>query len=123
MSQQLESPRLFVIEKNPPDSFVIFGGERVYWVTDEGKFLHETSLFRRLDCSEYWTTQVIEDRQRIIVIYESGVLALDEDLRVRWHRKKFFNDVFVSSEDDVLKFVQDHDTPWNMRATDGTDIS
>jgi hypothetical protein len=123
VSGQLQYPRVLLVEGNPPDFFALFGGERVYWVTDSGKLLSEISLFRRLEDTEYWTTKIIEDRQRIIIVYESGVLALDEDLKVRWHRKKFFNDVFVGVEGDILKFVQDHDTPWRMRAKDGADIS
>jgi hypothetical protein len=123
VSQQLRCPRIFVIEGNPLDSFVVFGGERMYRVIVDGRILCETSLYRRFDDTEYWTTKIIEDRRGIIIVYEGGVLAVDEDLKVRWHRKKFFNDVFVAAEDNVLKFVRDHDAPWSMRADDGTDIS
>jgi hypothetical protein len=123
ISQQLKLPRVLVIEENPLDSFALFGGERMYWVTDKGTLLHEISLFRQLDATEYWTTEVVEDGRGIVITYDAGVLALGEDLRVRWHRKKFFNDVFVGLDGDILKFVQDHDTPWSMRADDGAEIA
>jgi hypothetical protein len=57
------------------------------------------------------------------MIYEGGVLAMDENLQVRWQKKKFFNDVFLALEADRLKFVQDGETQWSMRADDGSTLT
>jgi hypothetical protein len=121
LSQQLEAPRVFVIEGTPPDRFLIFGGEKMYWLTPEGLILEEFRLLREQRHEEYWQTQIVGCSDGILAIYEGGVVAIDENLQVRWQKKKFFNDVFVGLEDGFLNFVQDDDTLWRMRVSDGAE--
>jgi hypothetical protein len=123
VSERLRAPRVVVIEGTPHDSFVLFGGSKFYTVTQRGKVQRETSLFREVQMAEYWTTEFVEYGRGLLLIYEAGVLALDENLHVRWHAKKFFNDAFVALEGDSLKFIQDGETPWRMRADLGSTIT
>ena len=55
----------------------------------------------------------------MIVIYEVGLLMLDAKLRVRWHQRKYINDVFVGIEQGLIKFVRDHELAWAVRIEDG----
>jgi hypothetical protein len=122
VSEQLECPRIFIIEGTPLDLFVLFGGVKAYWVSTDGKVQSEFSLFRRSGEEEYWTTVIKEKNAGIIIIYEAGVLAINETLQVQWHEPKFFNDDFVGIEGDALNFVRDHDLRWLMRLQDGAKL-
>jgi hypothetical protein len=93
VSEQLECPRVFVIEGALPDAFLLIGGEKAYEIATDGTVRSEASLFRKWGEEEYWTTRIIEHASGVIVIYEAGVMAIGEDLALRWHTPKFFNDV------------------------------
>lgn len=119
VSERLDRPRVFVFEAAPLDTFLVLGGEKAYWLTCDGAVKAESPLFRKWGEEEYWTTQIIEQENGAIVIYEAGVLAIDEALQVRWHKPKLLNDDFVAVEGNLLKFARDHDAEWFMSLEDG----
>ncbi|HEY8185264.1 MAG TPA: hypothetical protein VIF64_04295 [Pyrinomonadaceae bacterium] len=114
-SEQLEHPRVFQIEGSVVGHFLIMGGEKVYKITVAGELEKEIRLFRNRGEEEYWDTLIIQRPHDLIVIYEAGVLVIDSGLDGRFHKRKLFNDIFVATEGDVLKFVRDHDTEWSMK--------
>lgn len=118
VSEQLSTPRVFIIEGRSPDTFMLFGGERLYWVSPDGDTRSE-KLFRERGWEEYWTTEIIEQQRAAIIIYESGVIMIDEALQVRWHARKYFNDSFIAVEGSVLRFRQDGQDEWSIRIEDG----
>src|SRR5262245_40370271 len=119
VSEQLDRPRIFLFEGTDRNMFMVFGGEKTYWITTEGRVKDVYPLFREKGYEEYWTTRIIESGDRLVIIYESGVLLIDASLRVCWHVRKYFNDEFVGSEGGLLKFVVE-DTEWTMRLDDGS---
>ena len=114
VSEQLEEPRVFVIEGVDTNRFFIFGGENAFWVSTDLTETSRLDLFRKAGLEEYWTTTVLEQSRTLIFIYEAGVLAIDERLQVLLHREKLINDFFVAIEHDALKFVRDHEEEWLM---------
>jgi hypothetical protein len=120
VSERLACPRVFAIEGTPLDTFLLFGGERIYWLTSQGAMKAELLLFRKWGEEEYWTTEFIEQGGGVIVVYEGGLLAIDEALQVRWHKPKLLNDQFVAMEGNTLKFVRDHDVERFIRLEDGS---
>ena len=92
VSERLPCPRLFIIEGGPDDRFLTFGGEKLYWISHDGSILNELSLYRHYQDAEYWETKFITRSQDLVIIYEAGVLILDPDLHVVFHKKKFLND-------------------------------
>jgi hypothetical protein len=119
-SEQLECPRVFVVQGEVPDMFMLFGGVKAYWVSVGGKVLSELSLFRRSSEEEYWTTHLVDRDDEIIIIYEAGVLVVNDELQVRWHMPKYFNDDFVGIKGDSLEFMRDQNKAWFVRLKDGT---
>lgn len=122
VSEQLYCPRVFVMEGTPSDMFLIFGGQFIYWITHDGQIRHKDSLFRTWGEEEYWTMEVIEHGSLTIVIYEAGVLAIEETLRVRWHSPKMFNDHFLALEGNMLKFLREEEVEWLMHLEDGATV-
>jgi hypothetical protein len=122
VSERLACPRVFALEGTSRDTFLLFGGERIYWLTSQGAIKAELLLFRKWGEEEYWTTEFIEQGGGVIVIYEGGVLAIDEALKIRWHKPKLFNDQFVAMEGNTLKFVRDHDVERFIRLEDGNTV-
>jgi hypothetical protein len=90
VSERLANPRVFVIEGTSPDTFLLFGGERMYLVSTNGEVKSEFATFREWGYEEYWVTDIIQQQAAIVIIYESGVLMIDEALQVRWHKFKYF---------------------------------
>ncbi len=120
VSEQLECPRVFVIEGAPRDAFLLFGGEKAYWLTSDGAVKAESPLFRKWGEEEFWTMRILDHGSGVVVIYEAGVMAIDEALQVRWHKLKLLNDQFVALEGNVLKFARDDDAEWFMHLEDGS---
>jgi hypothetical protein len=122
VSEELSIPRIFIIEGADPNTFMLFGGERLYWISTGGEVNSEIALFRELGEAEYWTTDIIQrdGAAAVVIIYEAGVLMIDEALQVRWHKPKLYNDLFVAVEENVLKFRRDHEEEWFMRLEDGS---
>ena len=114
ISEELDEPRVFVIEGADPDRFFVFGGEIAFWVSVDLTQIERLKLFRDAGTEEYWATTILEQPQALIIIYEAGVLVIDERLQVLMHQKKFFNDSFITIEENALKFVRDHDEKWLM---------
>ena len=120
VSEHLSNPRVFIIEGTSPDTFLLFGGERMYWLSTSGEVKSEFVTFREWGDEEYWVTDIIQHQRAIVIIYELGVLMIDEALRVRWHQPKYFNDDLVTVEGDALKFSRDGEEEWFIRLEDGS---
>jgi hypothetical protein len=123
ISKQLAQPRIFIIEGSFADTFLLFGGKVMYWLTRDGVKRAELRLFRSSGYEEYWTTSMIDRESSLLIVYESGVLAIGKNLDVIWHREKLFNDIFVSATDDTLTFLRDRELEWTTRLSDGKIIS
>ena len=121
ISERLRTPRIFVIEGKPNETFAIFGGERIYWISTLGKVEKDFQTFRTYADAEYWETKLIERPSDVVLIYEAGVSVMDEDLRIRCHKAKFSNDFFVAIEGDSITLLRDHDTEWRMQLVEGND--
>jgi hypothetical protein len=117
-SERLDYPRVFVIAGKPSDTLVLFGGEQVYWLSTEGKLRKIFKTFRSSDTEEYWETQIIERSRDVVIVYEAGILVIDENLAITCHKQKLFNDFFVSIEGDSIKFLRDQETEWQMQLAD-----
>jgi hypothetical protein len=120
VSEQLSNPRVFIIEGTSPDTFLLFGGERLYWVSANGEVKSEFATFREWGSEEYWVTDIIPQQDALVIIYESGVLMIGEALQVRWHQSKYFNDDLVAVEGRALKFSRDGQEEWIIRLEDGS---
>lgn len=114
ISEQLDSPRVFVSEGVDPNRFFVFGGEIAFWVSTDLTQVSRFDLFRRTGLEEYWTTTILEQSQSLMFVYESGVLVIDERLQVVTHREKLINDFFVAIEGDAVRFSRDHEDEWLM---------
>ena len=114
ISEQLESPRVFVSEGLDPNRFFLFGGETAFWVNTNLTQVSRFDLFRQTGLEEYWTTTIVEQPQSLIFVYESGVLVIDERLQVVMHHEKLINDFFVAIEDNALRLSRDHEDEWLM---------
>jgi hypothetical protein len=121
ISEQLQAPRIFVIEGKPNETFAIFGGERIYWISTAGKVVKDFQTFRTYAEAEYWETKIINRPSDAVLIYESGVSVIDEDLRIRCHKIKFFNDFFAALEGDSITLLRDHDVKWRMQLVQEND--
>lgn len=115
ISERLRTPRIFVIEGKQNETFAIFGGERIYWISTSGKIEKDFQTFRTYADAEYWETKLIERPSDAVLIYEAGVSVIDEDLRITCHKAKFFNDFFVAIEGDSITLLRDHNTEWRMQ--------
>jgi hypothetical protein len=120
VSEQLSCPRVFVIEGRSPDTFLLFGGERMYWLSTGGAVKSELVTFRKWGDEEYWVTDIIQQQAAVVIIYELGVLMIDEALQVRWHQSKYFNDDLAAVEGGALKFSRDGQEEWFIRLEDGS---
>ena len=63
-------------------------------------------LFRSVDeDSGFHATRFIEAGDRLLLVYEGGVMCVDRASNVMWHSKKYWDDVLVSASADRVCFV------------------
>jgi hypothetical protein len=96
------------------------GGTRLHHLAADGSRRGATELFRRSADQEYWQTKIVERERDLIVIYEAGVLVIDETLKIPFHQPKLYNDVFSNIEGNEIRFVRDHDREWVMALSDSS---
>ncbi len=90
--ETVDAPRIFAISGKSADSVPLLGGPIAYRVYDSAHAEEAFRLYGESAYAEYWETRLTETDLRLLVVYEGGVLLPDEDLRVVWHRKKYFDD-------------------------------
>lgn len=116
--EMLDDPRVFVIEGRRIDHVCLIGGAQTYSISSLGGIEKTGRLFREDSLTEYWTTLLCEKQDDLLIIYESGVLILDDLFHVRFHQKKMINDVLINVGKNSLTFVRDHETEWSMDLPD-----
>lgn len=105
-----EAPRVHVIKGNPSDQVFLFGGEIAYRLHSDGRVLESLVTYRHRDLDEFWDTKILLlEEEILIVIYETGVIAINQDLQVQWHVHKLVNDFFSHIEGKQLMFLRDHE--------------
>jgi hypothetical protein len=71
-------------------------------IVSEGELL-KCQLFRNVDeDTGFYRTEWLEVGQRLICVYESGILAWNEGGQQLWHISKFWDDVFAGFEGERL---------------------
>jgi hypothetical protein len=122
VSELEEEPRVFVIEGRNPSTAMLFGGETIYWLTNNGKIerTYHTQRTNEGSDTEYWVTELHQVGAKTVIIYEAGVLCLDESLEVLWGTRKYYNDFSRGIIDGRLRFLRDHDEEWFLNLSDGS---
>jgi hypothetical protein len=110
-------PRVLLLTGETTD-LRTFGGPTSYLVSlSSREVLDTTTTWRAWETAEYWSTEILTDASGFVVVYESGVLSMDPTLRIRWHVKKGFDDIFKGSRDGRLEFLNNESTWHVVRAT------
>jgi hypothetical protein len=107
VSEQINVARIFVVEGHSSDYFLVFGGEILYWLGRDGKLLREFKTLRDFDLVEYWKTYYYVQESFIVIIYESDIIKINNNLEVVWHRPKHLIDCLLGAEDGKLRFERD----------------
>jgi len=122
-AETAEAPRVFVISGTPSNALVLLGGTRVYHVDSLGHSQILSCLDRDMVNTEFWSMRLLLVQLGVVVVYEGGVLLVNRDLGVRWHVRKFYNDLLDRVEQDHLWFLEDHEQPWSINLGSGANTT
>lgn len=103
---RLDQPRVFMFSDTTNSSIMLFGGEMAYRLGSQEGVVTPVPTFRRYEESGLWTTDVIAHGQVLIVLYDTAILVLDENLNIKWHGRKNWTDRFVYVDDNVLQLAE-----------------
>jgi hypothetical protein len=117
-----DTTRIFSIRGKPPNPLLVLGGPRAYTVADDGHIREQLDLERSCEFAEYWSTQLVDLGSAILVILESEVLLIDDDLHLKWRHPKLFNDFFEKLDGGIAIFRRDHTDRWDLSLADGRAI-
>jgi hypothetical protein len=120
--ETVDTTRIFAISGKSAGLVLLLGGPIAYRVYNSGHAEEAFRLYRESAYAEYWETQLTETDLGLLVVYEGGVLLLDEDLRVVWHRKKYFNDFFGGIQGEKLSLLRDHQKKLILSLKDGSPV-
>jgi hypothetical protein len=118
--QTTSAPNIFAIAGERPQEVFLFGGPMAYRLDSALTIQEQLKLYRKREYEEFWTSNFVETKLGLAIIYEGGILFLNKELLVKWHIKKYFNDFFESLEGDRLYFRRDHKEEWSLSVSSGT---
>lgn len=73
------------------------------------------ALFRSRDeDGGFYTVDVLEVPDGLMMVYESGVCLIDEEGNPRWHLRKCWDDVLVSVDDAEARFLEGYDAAFSI---------
>jgi hypothetical protein len=116
-------PRLHLFVGVDPTQLLFFGGPAAYRVRSDGHVLERLETQRDLADYECGSLDVITAGDIAVIVYEVGILVIDDDLRRRWLRRKYMNQHRVTLEDDAIWIREPHTIPIGHRLSDGELIS
>ncbi len=100
-------PRIHSIAGSPRESLLLFGGPMAYTISSGEQIIERIGLFRTWDCAEYWSTEFAESSEGLMIVYEAGVLVVNQCLTPIGHIKKRFNDVYRGIHDGKVVLTDD----------------
>lgn len=106
--------RVFVLAGSPIDRLLILGGEVAYRINTRGDLAEPIPLDRTAADAEYWSTEIRSTPSGLAVICEGEVLLVGEDLTVKFHAGKAYNDFLTAVSGNTLWFTLDHEETWSM---------
>ena len=118
-SETLEDLRVFVVEGRLPRTLLLLGGRQTYLISSQGYAAEQIALVREDGDEEYWSLNIFHGVKESVVLYEGGILVLDDLLAVRFHQKKLFNDKLIEMDERRLKFQRNESIEWYFNLDDG----
>lgn len=105
--QALAMPRVLVIQGSEPSELFLFGGEMAYWLTSDGKIAGEAPTYRDYRIDDLWSLEIIPFGENLIVVYETGLLVINEALELKWQRRKYIGEHLHLVNDDKVQLVDE----------------
>lgn len=87
------------------------------------RVVQRVETYRDLADYECGNLDVLRHRNMAVIVYEVGILAIDDDLRPRWLKRKYLSRYEIAIEDDLLILRQGSIKPVIHRLTDGELLS
>jgi len=111
-SENIEVPRVFVLESQSKDNTIILaGGRTLYWLDLSTQQISQTlDLPRDERDLEHWETLIYPTNDQLLIVCEADYLLIRADLNVAWHNTKYYNEVisppqpgtsYVTSTDEM----------------------
>jgi hypothetical protein len=123
---------VYLIWGDSESSFLTVGGELVYKIDVLQKQAKELLEFRDSYFTGLWNLQMIEFENSLVVLGETDIMRIDNQLNILWHVSKGLDDVYLRQESKNLVFMWDYnETEWQLDLIsgekygwmDGTDIT
>jgi hypothetical protein len=121
--ERLEWPRVTVFTGNNPSEMFFFGGPIAYRLRSDGEIVQRVETHRDLADYECGRLDVLQHRDIAVIVYEVGILAIGDDLRPRWLKRKYMDEHDIAIEDDLLILRRDSIKPVIRRLSDGELLS
>lgn len=111
-SQGPREHRVWLLMSDRDESVAIFGGLIAYWLDSSHQLASKEKLFREASDEEYWELKAVLLPRGALVVYEGGVMLLEESLKVRWHIRKRYNDSVELVENGCVHFLSETGERW-----------
>jgi len=111
VSAQIDGPRVFAIAGRRNDALLLTGGITGYILDSAGAIVGEIALRRNLEDTQYWKSLLVDQEDLLLMVYESGVIAIDAMFNIRWHKSKYFNDFYIGTDGGTLVLGRDANVP------------
>jgi hypothetical protein len=121
--ERLEWPRVTVFTGNNPSEMFFFGGPIAYRLRSDGEIVPRVETHRNLAEYECGRLDVLRYQNLAVIVYEIGILAIDDGLRPRWLKRKYMGEEEMAIEGDLLVLRTRFHKPVMHRLTDGELLS
>lgn len=97
-----EHPIIDIVIYENINIFCTVGGCYSYIFNLEDSSVRKIELFRERRDSEYWYSKYELTEFGLLIIYEGGILLLNEMLNQEWHISKYYNEYVTQIKDDKI---------------------
>lgn len=116
-------PRITIFTGTDSAEMLLFGGPQAYRLRSDGKIVDRIATLRDLEDYECGSLEVVLHDNLAVIVYEVGILVIDDRLTPRWLRRKYMGRGNIEIADGLLCLREPFTRPIKHRLSDGELVS
>lgn len=110
---------MYIIQGSGLEDLLLLVGDSLFHLSSLGETVCVLKLNREERDEKFWSTHLERTHIGTLVIYEGGLFLVGNDLTLKWHRMKYYNDIFSGINEGEVILAQDHDVIWSVNLRNG----
>ena len=112
--------RVWQAKSSCTKAVLFWGGVSIFRIDELGNVEELDRVMREVELSEYWDVEIVSKERFTIVVLESSIFRINEQLKVDWWATKYLDDRYVGGKRNTLSFISGSDERRELDLDSGT---